>query len=302
MNKLLLSIFLISIISACSIKKSGDDEKESSLKHSKVDTTVVDFWNGNRSQARQEYELKVLEAVLASTEKEFGNWKIEEDVVEYPGKQESLVFSEHKHHLFVTIAGNQKFDEDDMIVISRPLTKNLLGYRVPVIRKEDTVVFDSIDEKEDIQKLEHGIPETWSDAEIFRHNEFKVAEEGDFNDIFERLHEGRFDYSAYGANEVLGVYRNRASQYENLTIDENLILFYPFPLVFYVNPDMPELAERIDKGLQNIMESGKLDEIFSEHYGDIVEKLDLDQRQIFVLENPLIPEEFSDLKPDLTNL
>ena len=40
-------------------KKSGDDEKESSLKHSKVDTTVVEFWNGNRSQVRQEYELKV---------------------------------------------------------------------------------------------------------------------------------------------------------------------------------------------------------------------------------------------------
>ncbi|MGM0377086.1 MAG: hypothetical protein ACQEQ0_09940 [Bacteroidota bacterium] len=262
---------------------------------------MIDFWNGNRSQARQDYEREVLKAVLNATEKEFGNWQIEESTVEYPGEQESLVFTDYEHDLFVTIAGNQKFEEGDMFVIPRPLTKNLLGYRIPIIREQDTVAFNNIDDVDDIRKLEHGIPSTWSDATIFRHNDFRVAEEGDFDDIFERLQNGRFDYSAYGANEILGVYRNRVSKHENLTIDKNLILFYPFPLVFYVNPEMSELTKRINKGLQIIAESGELDRIFSEHYGDIVEKLDLDQRRIFVLENPLVPEEFADLEPDLTD-
>ncbi len=266
------------------------------------DTTVVDFWNGNRSMARQGYERQVLEAVLLSTESEFGPWKIRENLDEYPGDEEALVFSEKGHDLFVTIAGNQKFEEDDMIVIPELLTKNLLGYRIPIIREEDASMFNQITRKEELQELNHGIPLTWSDAVIFRKNGYNVVEDGDFDDIFDRLEAEMFDYSAYGANEVLGVYENRASRRDGLTIDRNILFFYQFPLVFYVNPELPELAERIGAGMQNIIDSGELDAIFDEHYGDIVEQLKLDERVLFVLDNPLIPEEYADLKPDLDNL
>lgn len=266
------------------------------------DTIYVDFWNGNRSQPRQIYERKVLTAVLEVTEPGFGPWKIEESIDEYPGDEEALVFSEKGHDLFVTIAGNQKFDEDDMIVIPEPMTKNLLGYRIPIIRKDNEAIFNEINEPADIQKLRHGIPLTWSDAVIFRENGYEVVEDGSFDDIFDRLHDGLFDYSAYGANEVLGIYENRASKREGLMIDNNILLFYQFPLVFYVNPDLPELAERIESGMQKIIESGTLDEIFDAHYGDITDQLNLNERILFILDNPLIPNEFRDLKPNLNNL
>ncbi|MDZ7777038.1 MAG: transporter substrate-binding domain-containing protein [Bacteroidales bacterium] len=186
--------------------------------------------------------------------------------------------------------------------ISKPLTKNLLGYRIPIIRAADSATFNSVTTEKDIQKLKHGIPSTWSDATIFRHNGYEVVEKGSFGDIFERLASGRFDYSAYGANEVMGVFENRASKQEGLMIDNNTILFYPFPLVFYINPEMPGLAKRIEQGLQVIHESGTLDAIFNDYYGNITEELELDQRRIFILHNPLIPDEFADLKPDLTHV
>ncbi|MDZ7807482.1 MAG: transporter substrate-binding domain-containing protein [Gracilimonas sp.] len=264
--------------------------------------TTVKFWNGNRSVARQDYERKILKAVLEATEEEAGTWEIEENLDEYPGDEESLVFKEKGHDLFVTIAGNQKFNEGDMIVIPYLLTKNLLGYRVPIIREGDIGLFEEIDQPEDLQKYEHGIPETWSDADIFRHNGYQVVETGNFDDIFDRLQAEQFDYSAYGANEILGVYENRASKRESLVIEENVLLFYPFPLVFYVNPDKPDLAERIEKGLLQIMDSGELDAIFKEHYGNIVERLDLKERKLFVLENHLLPDEFRGLSPDIENL
>jgi hypothetical protein len=72
--------------------------------------------------------------------------------------------------------------------------------------------------------------------------------------------------------------------------------------VFYINPDLPQLAERIEQGLQNIVASGKLDAIFDEHYGTITEQLNLDSRRLFVLDNPLIHDEFQDLAPDIENL
>jgi len=299
--RILLYLFFISVVlGSCSYNKTKKNQQET--KSIESDTTIVDFWNGNRSAVRQDYELEVLKAVLASTGSDFGPWKIKESIVEYAGTQESLVFSEKNHDLFVTIAGNQKFEEGDMITIPKPLTKNLLGYRIPIIRAEDSLVFNAISNADNLRELKIGIPSTWSDATIFRHNGYPVVEEGDFDDIFERLESGRFDYSAFGANEVLSVFENRASKHQGLIIESDNMLFYPFPLVFYVNPELPELAKRIEKGLQNIEESGALDDIFNSYYTNIVEELNLDQRRIFILENPLIPEEFSNLKPDLTNL
>ncbi len=298
--RILLYLFLISaILGSCSFNKTKKNQQEK--KSAKSDTTIVDFWNGNRSAVRQDYELEVLKAVLASTESDFGPWKIKESIVEYPGNEESLVFTEKNHDLFVTIAGNQKFEDGDMIAISKPLTKNLLGYRIPIIRAEDSLVFNSITGADDLRQLKHGIPSTWSDATIFRHNGYEVVEDGDFDDIFERLESGLFDYSAYGANEVLSVFENRASKHQGLIIEPDNMLFYPFPLVFYINPGIPDFAKRIEQGLQDIEESGALDDIFNSYYANIVEELNLDQRRIFILENPLIPEEFANLKPDLTD-
>ncbi len=259
----------------------------------------VDFWNGNRSAARQVYEREVLEAVLAATEDETGPWEIVETLDDYPGDEESRVFSGKRHDVFVTIAGNRKFENGDMIVVPHPMTHNLLGYRIPVIREQDAGVFAAVGSEAELQALRHGIPETWSDAEIFRRNGYTVVEEGSFDDIFQRLEAGRIDYSAFGANEILGVFENRASKHVGLTIDDHLLLFYPFPLVFYVSPDLPELASRIESGMRKIAASGRLDQIFNRHYGDIVERLGLDRRTLFILENPFVPSRFSDLQPAL---
>lgn len=292
--------FIPLLFNACTEDKQGDGAQSS--KQNMQKTTTVDFWNGNRSAARQIYERQVLKAILETTEEDWGAWELKESLEEYPGKEESLVFTEKNHDLFVTVAGNQKFAEGAMIVIPEPLTKNLLGYRIPIIRAADSTLFSEINEPEAIQKLAHGIPETWSDADIFRHNGYEVAEEGDFDDIFDRLQDNRFDYSAYGANEVLGVFKNRASKRKGLVIDQNILLFYPFPLVFYVNPKRPKMAERIEQGLQRIIASGQLTSIFNEHYGDITAQLKLNSRQVFILDNPLVPANFRALAPDLEKL
>jgi hypothetical protein len=293
---------VLTFFAILSISCNGSDDQTETATSLISDTTMVDLWNGNRSQIRQVYEKGVLIAVLNATEDDYGPWEVTETLDEYPGDEEALVFSEYGHDLFVTIAGNQKFGKGDMIVISKPMTKNLLGYRVPIIREDDLDKFENISSREEVQQLKHGIPETWSDAVIFRENGYQVVEDGDFDDIFERLANGLFDYSAFGVNEVVSVFENRASQRNGLAIDQNLLFFYPFPLVFYVNPDLPELASRVEEGMQRIIDSGELDTIFNSYYGDVVETLNLKDRQLIILDNPLIPDEFRDLKPDLDNL
>ena len=97
-----LSILMISIplsFTACSGKKPTTK----SMEEDKQKTTLVDFWNGNRSEARQVYEREVLKAILEATEEEWGQWQLEESMEDYPGTAESLVFTEKRHDLFVQI-------------------------------------------------------------------------------------------------------------------------------------------------------------------------------------------------------
>lgn len=297
--KLIIPIIVLSITSCT--QTENPQENESAVTE-ESGALMLNFWNGNRSDARMDYERKVLIALLEATEADFGAWEINEYDDEYPGDEESLVFTEKGHDLFVTIAGNAKFSGQDAIVIPELLTRNLLGYRIPIIREEDAEKFRNIETKEEIQQLVHGIPETWSDAVIFRENGFQVAEEGDFEDVFDRLAAGRFDYSAYGANEVLSIYENRASLREGLTMDHNLLLFYQFPLVFYVHPEKTDLAERIGEGMRIISTNGVLDSIFEQHYGSIVDELDLTNRKLIILDNPLIPDAYRNLVPELDKL
>ena len=278
------------------MEKNSQDKQQ---QNSKPDTLHVDFWSGNRSAIRQVYERDVLEAVLRATKEEYGLWEIKETKTEYPGNQESKVFTEKQHDLFVTVAGNQKFNEGDVIRIAKPIAKNLLGYRIPIIHSKKTDQLKKAFDRNELKNLVHGIPKTWSDATIFRFNDYKVSEEGDFDDIFKRLDAGNFDYTTFGANEVMSIYKKRASEFEALVIEKNIMFFYPFPLVFYVNPEKAYLAKRIKKGLEKIEENGVLDSIFDKYFKTITKDLNLKERQIIPLQNPLIPDEFSSLKPDL---
>lgn len=265
-----------------------------------VTSTTVDFWNGNKTGSRQTYERQVLDAALAATEADYGPWQVQESRADYPkAEDEAAVFRGKGHDLFVTVAGNKKLAKEKKILLPQPLMKGLLGYRILIIRQDDAERFAEIDSAEGLKPLRMGIPETWADADLFRHNGYTVVERGDFDSLFERLAAGEIDYVAFGANEVEGVFSERAQPVGDLAIEPSLLLYYPFPLVFYVAPDEPELAKRLETGLQRIQDSGQLQEIFTRHNGDVVQALDLHQRQLIKLQNPILPSSMTGMSPDL---
>ena len=265
---------------------------------SKTKSLTIDFWNGNRSEVRQNHEKNILEAVLEATSKQFGDFDILESREEYTGEEESSALTQKNHDLLITIAGNQKFNTEEVILIPRPLARNILGYRILIINRKDQVKFNEVNTSK-IKSLAQGIPKTWSDADIFRSNGYKVREEGHFDDIFERLATKQFDYVTFGINEVKSVFNQKVMSSDKLIIEDQLIFFYPFPLVFYVNPKQKSLAKRIEKGLEIIEGNGTLDNIFKAHYGSLTRGLNLKNRDLFCLENPLTPKKFANLEPDL---
>lgn len=260
-------------------------------------TTEVRLWNGNKTQSRQDYEREVLKAALDATP---GAYALVESRVDYPrAEDEAGVFREKGFHIFGTVAGNQKLAQEEKILVPAPLMKGLLGYRILIIRAADAKKFARIKSASALKQLRMGIPATWADAGLFRHNGYPVVEKGSFDELFQRLEQGEFDYVTFGANEVASVFTERAARSGKLMIEPSLLVYYPFPLVFYVSPTQPELARRVNDGLAQISKNGALDDIFNRYYGATLAQLGLPNRTRISLENPILPAEMADFTPAL---
>ena len=284
---LMVSVILILFLMGC---KDGGESTEQARTNDVAEPRVINVWVGSRTEARRRHEREVLTAALEATEEEYGPWKLEEHEEDYHGDRESRAFREYGHDLFVTTAGNRKLKDEEKIVIHEAIMNGILGFRVLIIRAEDQEKFSRIRAEEELKELRVGIPDTWSDAEIFRHNGYNVVERGTYDDMFERLHDHQYDFTALGANEIERVFADRADEVEGLVMVDHLLIHYPFPLLFYVNPDAPDLANRVREGLSAITEEGTLDRIFQEHNAELIESMRLSERAIFKLESPMLPE------------
>lgn len=260
---------------------------------------IITFWNGNKSSARQHYEVELLSSCLAETNQTSLLSEVKVDNTHYPNAaDEGNIFSTGCDVL-VTIAGNLKFAKKDKIVINQPICKGLLGYRLLCIRRACTNKFAQLTTKQQLQALSVGIPATWADAELFRQNDFNVVEQGSLDDLFLRLHNHQFDYITLGANEIEALYCQLGEQWGTLEMESSILLYYPLPLIFYVNPQRPILAKRLQLGLNAIIQNGKHQSLFDKHHGNVVERLNLPSRKLITLANPYLPKVLADFSPDL---
>lgn len=265
----------------------------------------IRFWNGNKSSNRQSHELEVLEEALFFSGIETSQTHIISDNTDYPNADDEGSIFDNGFDVLVTVAGNQKFESKAFIPIELPIAKGILGYRILITRPEITDrLATHVDKLPCVMKqLIAGIPDTWADADLFRFNNLKVLEHGDLLDILQAITTKQCDYLSLGANEVESIHHSRPKSVTNLVIESNTVLYYPFPLVFYVHPEQPDLAGRIETGLKNLMRNGRLDELLNKHYGEFVESLDIRSRKVIHLQNPILPQSMAFCKePTLLRL
>ena len=261
--------------------------------------TRVNFWNGNKSNARQLFESELLQAVLSATDTQYGPSALDIDNSDYASAEDEGNVFETGSDILVTVAGNLKFKNKAKIVSSQPLTKGLLGYRLLLVKNESLSIFKQVNSAAELQSLAIGIPETWADAELFRENQYKVVEKGSYEDLFQLLKKSEFDYTALGANEIEEEFTKHIKASDGICIEPSLMLYYPFPLVFYINPEKFQLAERVEAGLAQIMANGIYDQLFEKYYGGIVTRLNLQDRTIIRLNNSILPENMQNFRSTL---
>lgn len=180
--------------------------------------------------------------------------------------------------------------ESRLLPIRIPLLKGLLGYRIFIIRTEDVHKFEKINVIEQLKEYVAGQGHDWPDTQILRSNGLTVHTSSNYEGLFSMLKLGRFDYFPRGINEIWQ--EMEAHKGQGLSIESNLMLYYPSPIYFFVNQNNERLASFIRLGLEKAIEDGSFDQYFMgfEGHKAMFEQANLGQRSVISLENPGLPE------------
>jgi hypothetical protein len=257
----------------------------------RASSPMLYIYNGPEStqDKRYSYHWEILKTALDRTIKKYGPYQM------LPSKsmteQRQAFELEHSTgKLTVMCLGSTPEREKRLLPVRIPVDKNLNGYELFLIRKEDSQKFKAIKNLNQLKNFRFGLGLGWIDTEILRKNGFKVITGSNYNGLFEMLLNGRFDVFPRSADEILAEFEARKIKMPNLMIEESILLKYPLPMYFWFpNTDKgKELAKRAEEGMKIMIADNTFDRIFSKHQSDKINRLKLKNRKIFKLNNPFI--------------
>lgn len=231
-----------------------------------------------------------LQRALAVTSEEYGEFELIESANMEQGR--SLIELSKLANAKLDVASYAPTSEREKkaIAIRIPLLSGLMGYRLCLIDGKNQVNFQGIKTKQQFlsSELIIGQHQNWPDTTILRFNNFPVHTTHKKRLLFQQLMRGRFDCFSRGASEIYAEYL--AYQDQGMEIEKELLIYYPLPIFFFVNKSRPELAQRIELGLQKLIDSGEFEQIFEQFFNPINNKLKLTDRAVIDLLNPTLSE------------
>ncbi len=261
-------------------------------------TEAIDYVYKHRDTAaggndREAYIWEAMGAALEATVNDYGSYEIQL-VQDINQEREDYELINDTGLITVISDSLNQNNLDNMSLLKFPVMRDLLGYRVFLIDKNRKEEFANIKTVEDLKKYQFGIGIGWNDKIVLEHAGLTVYEEPEYKMLFKDVSAGVIDVFSRGINEVIGEYDLYSKQYDNLIIEDHLLLYYPLPRYYWFSktPHGDQLKERLEEGFKRIVANGKLEEIFDRYFKEDLNKLNLKDRVLIKLENPIYTEEF----------
>nr|WP_295078601.1 hypothetical protein [uncultured Roseateles sp.] len=178
--------------------------------------------------------------------------------------------------------------ERDLLPLRFPLDRGLMGWRLLLVRKSEQQRFAQIRSLEALSALTAVQMHDWPDTQILRANGLQVGTGSSYENLFAMVQHGRTDYfprSVLEINDDLARYGGS----HGLAIAPGLLLSYPTAFYFFVSPREPALARDLSLGLERIISNGSWRALFLQQMRRQFKALKLQERQVLVLRNPLLP-------------
>ncbi|WP_419783509.1 hypothetical protein [Maridesulfovibrio sp.] len=258
--------------------------------HLYADDVLKSFIPESQYDPRSLYDIELYYKVMEATKDEFGPFKI--DLIQREASQNrDLREVASGKAVNVDIVAARTEWEKETIPIRIPILKGLLGIRLFLIKQNKLDLFSNTDSLAELKKLRLGSGKTWSITQALQRQGFNIVSGNNYDGLFKMLVINRFDYFPRGLNEIYKELELRKTEYPEITIEPTIALKIPLPTFFFVSPQNPRLAKRIECGLKKIMQNGVFDELFQKHFGNLYQRAQLNKRKIFMLDNPCLSQQ-----------
>lgn len=237
-----------------------------------------------------DYYTSLLQLALSKTEAEYG--KAELTYIEEKLVQSRIIkdlSGEGSIDVFWTVTSQER--EESAIPVRVPLLNGIMGLRVSLILKKRIGEFSFPNINEPLTEMVAGQGHDWPDYHILHSNGFLVLGTSTYDMLVELLKKKRIDYFPRALNEA--IVEREALESSGVIIEPNHIFYYPSYIFFFVSQSKPELAERLEKGLNLAIQDGSFAQLFNAYIevDKLSSELNLQNRTMFRLHNPLLSEE-----------
>lgn len=251
--------------------------------------TVVSYLKLNDFEAHYTYRYQLLERALELTRPEFGDYQYQPYASQNSSTRYAHLLGEGRYINLLWASPGTPVARANAIQIPIDILKGLLGYRVCLVNKHAKTSLAFVNDLTDLKTIKFGQAQ-WPDRAIYKANQLIEFEAPTFDSLFKMLSAQRFDCIPLGVDEVQRIYLDKKVEYPFLVIDSHLLIYYPYPVYFYVSKKSPELARRLKMGLQKMQDNGEFDQLFFKHHAESLTKLELNKRKLLCLNSPYIAE------------
>lgn len=258
----------------------------------------VRYWDWGATPKRDDYQVALLTLALDKTIKDFGPYQLTRVVRSYstPRLRREIntgkVVNVHAGPWRPLETSEDKLAERSLRV-NVSILQDLLGYRRLLVRRDDADRFKSISDAQELKQLVIGQANGWVDVDIYRHNGYPVNDTPNPATLFDMLAKKRFDHIPISLMDVDTVLDKHPQLADRLVLLPDITLFFPLPIIFYVSPQQPQLAQRLEAGLKLAKQDGSFERLFKASFAREFQLLREGSARRIVLANPFVPKELA---------
>lgn len=249
---------------------------------------IVRMNTGNLpNDVRVEYRMQILTMALEASQHQYGPYKIQ--IIELPTTAKRALLEVHSGrtiNLFIGVTTREW--EEKNLPIRIPIRRGILNYRLLAVNSANIEKFDSIINLEALKKQSSGLRVGWATTDIFKSQGFNYYELESLDGLYKMLESNAIDYVPRGINEIYGEIAVRGLK--NVVVHPKLTLNLIAPTYIIVSPNEVRLANRIEFGLEKMIEDGSLKSTFYQFYADKLAQTDLSNKQVITINNPDLPK------------
>ena len=155
--------------------------------------------------------------------------------------------------------------ESEFAYVDIPLVKGLLGYRVFVLHSSKIAKLRQVKSLNELRRLMLCQGTHWPDTDIMKASKLRIVSNTIYENLFKQVYNGRCDVFPRGIHEGLTEVRARINIMPELRIYDELMLYYPFAMYFFVNKNNQQLADKLKRGLEIAIDDGSFESHMKQH-------------------------------------